>query len=506
MRISGLASGMDVDSMVKQLMTAKREPLNKLNQQKQIMEWTRDSYREMNSKLVDFRNNKLDTYKKSSAMNAMKATVSGNTTALSAEGTADANQIPMNVTVNQLASNEKVTTTSVLTDITSKSTLKQVAAATGFTAQADPGNPSKFTYKMIVNGQTFSFDESKTISEVVNTINSNNDVKLTATFDQVKGQMILTSNQFDKHISVSAPGAAENGLLNVFNTSGGPSTTSLAQKANITVDGISKDFESNKFLLNGVSITLLGKTEDGKASKITTSVDSSKVLETITSFIKDYNELLNTLNTKTSEEKYRSYPPLTDDQKKGMTDDDIKNWQARAKSGILKDDSILTSAISKMRSAIQSGLNGIGGVDLASIGIGTGKYYEEGKIYIKDVDKLKSAIDNNPQGVMNLFQYSSTDTSKPSGIFVQISDGLNNVLSVMADKAGTLKTSSDLNATYKEESTMGKQLKDINKRISTLTTRLTDMETNYYKQFTAMETAMNKYNSQSASLSSFVAH
>lgn len=64
MRISGLASGMDIDTLVQQMMKAKRVPLDKLNQQKQVLEWKRDNYRAINSQLVDFRNNKLFNYKK----------------------------------------------------------------------------------------------------------------------------------------------------------------------------------------------------------------------------------------------------------------------------------------------------------------------------------------------------------------------------------------------------------------------------------------------------------
>src|SRR4051812_20889711 len=55
MRISGLASGMDIDSIVSDMMKIKRMPLDKLKQQKQTMEWQRDDYRAMNTLLLDFR-------------------------------------------------------------------------------------------------------------------------------------------------------------------------------------------------------------------------------------------------------------------------------------------------------------------------------------------------------------------------------------------------------------------------------------------------------------------
>ena len=54
-RIGGLASGMDIDSLVKDLMKAERMPLDKLKQKKQVLEWQRDDYRSMNTLLLDFR-------------------------------------------------------------------------------------------------------------------------------------------------------------------------------------------------------------------------------------------------------------------------------------------------------------------------------------------------------------------------------------------------------------------------------------------------------------------
>lgn len=102
-RISGMVSGLDVDTLVKQMITAKRVPLDKLNQQKQILQWQRDNYREINSKLVDFQNSKLKNYDKSTALNTQTTVVTGNTTALKAEATADANGIPMKMEITELA-------------------------------------------------------------------------------------------------------------------------------------------------------------------------------------------------------------------------------------------------------------------------------------------------------------------------------------------------------------------------------------------------------------------
>jgi len=64
-RIGGLASGMDIDTLVADLMKAERIPYEKLTKSKQKVEWQRDAYREMNTSLLNFRtqtfNMKLST-------------------------------------------------------------------------------------------------------------------------------------------------------------------------------------------------------------------------------------------------------------------------------------------------------------------------------------------------------------------------------------------------------------------------------------------------------------
>ena len=67
----------------------------------------------------------------------------------------------------------------------------------------------------------------------------------------------------------------------------------------------------------------------------------------------------------------------------------------------------------------------------------------------------------------------------------------------IGEKAG--KTASSVNNTF----TLGNLLDDYKNKISAFEERMTALETRYYKQFTAMETAINKANSQSASLSSY---
>lgn len=60
-RISGLASGLDTESLVEDLTAATRAKIEKSQQQKQILEWKQEDYRGILTKLVDFNNKYFGT-------------------------------------------------------------------------------------------------------------------------------------------------------------------------------------------------------------------------------------------------------------------------------------------------------------------------------------------------------------------------------------------------------------------------------------------------------------
>ncbi|WP_231574794.1 flagellar filament capping protein FliD [Paenibacillus sp. FSL R7-0273] len=495
LRVSGFSSGLDIDSVVKQMMAAKRAPLDKLNQQKTLMEWQRDSYREFNAKLVDLKMNKLIKWNTSSQMNTQKAIVGGNTTAVRAEASSASNGVDMSVTVKQLAtkssleSASKLTTTSGTDKVILNTKLSDLSGAT-----------SPLTF-VVDGGESITFTEDDTISTAMARINSGSgDIK--ATFDEVSGKLSITSNKFGAD-NVIENQKVSGSLLTLVKMDYSNTNASFfkAQEAIVEITSSKSataevyTSTSNSLTVNGVSLTFLAKSDTtGGATTIKTQADADKSVETIKAFVETYNELINTMATTIGEEKYRSYTPLTDEQKEAMSEKEIELWEKKAKSGLLKGDVILQTAISDMRSAITSKLG-----DLSEMGITTGQYYENGKIYLNE-DKLKQAILDNPQKVSDIFRGSALEVN--GGIFGALSTAADKALDKIVLKAGTSKFSTDLNFAYKTESVMGRMLKDYNSRINSLQDRLSDLETRYYKQFTAMETAMNKYNSQSSSLSS----
>ncbi|WP_440113451.1 flagellar filament capping protein FliD [Paenibacillus sp. QZ-Y1] len=498
MRINGF-SGMDIDSMVTSLMTAKRLPLNKLTQQKQILEWTRDSYRELNSKIVQL-SDKLQKMNRSEAMNTQQSTVTGNTTAVKADANADASSIPMSVVVSKLATKSSMQTASGLTtagttptDATKKTTLEQIA-----------GSGASGTYELNINDKTITFLKTDTIEAVIGRINSEN-ANVSASFDEISGKFSITAKDYGTNNNIKLTGAdkqpKDSTLMDLFGITS--ANVKVAEAGEVTVtnttDNSTKTYkpDGDSINVNGVKLTLLETTGITGPAKITTQSDPAKAMETIKSFVETYNELLGLMNTKMGEQKYRDFPPLTADQKKDMKEEEIKQWEEKAKSGLLKNDSILSSAVSSMRMVIVGKLG-----DLSAIGITTGQYYENGKLKI-DETKLKAALTTNPEKVVSIFQGSSAlETNKP--LFSELRSKLNAPLEMFVKKVGTSKVDTDGSFTLNADSIMGKQLKNYNSRITEFERKMKDAEARYYKQFTAMESAMSKYQSQSSSLTSLL--
>ncbi|MDP4098593.1 flagellar filament capping protein FliD [Paenibacillus sp. P96] len=486
MRVNGF-SGMDIDSMVKSLMTVKRVPLDKLSQQKQTLEWTRDSYREMNSKIVQF-NDKLAKLSKSEALNTKKSTVSGNTTAVKAEARADANPTAMTVEVTKLAQKANMQTGAGLEGATLNTTLEQLVGGSG---------SAQDTYELHINDKSVTFLKTDKLSTVIARINSEVST-VNASFDEVSGKLTITSKEYGKDIT--ATGQDKTAKPSSLTTLLGM-TTNAAQKGEVKVTselGGTKTYttDSDRLTVNGINLTIL-QTTGGTPSQITTQSDPAKAVETIKSFVDSYNELLGLMNSKVDEQKYRDFPPLTDEQKKDMKEDEIKKWEEKAKSGLLKNDSILSSTVTSMRSVISSNYK-----ELSEIGITTGQYYENGKLYI-DEAKLTEALTTNPDKMLSIFTGSLSDPkSKP--IFSELSSELDDTLDLFSKKVGTSKFDTNASMNLKTESIMGEQLKEYNKRIFDMERKMTNWETRYYKQFTAMEQAMSQLQSQSSSLTSYL--
>ena len=503
LRIGGLVSGLEVDAIIKDMMAIKRVPLDRLEQEKQILQWQQEDYRELNTSLRSFRD-KVFNMRLQSTYQA-KTAVSSNAGAVAAAATGSAIPGRYTVTVTQLAEGVLKGSQAALADETdAEGNTKTLAGQ--FTTLS--GSIS-FTLEGSAGSREFAFDTATdNIYTVVAEINAA-DLGISAGYDANLNRFFLStaSTGADAVIKVTADsdnfltGPLEDGSDNVLKLQmklygAGPPEEGLYAGQDARFDfgdagGLTS--ASNTVTVNGITLNL--KEGGGAGSTITIANDTDAVYEAVTEFITAYNEVIEQINDKLAETRYRDYPPLTGAQRKEMSETEIERWEEFARSGLLRNDTLLNRVAINMRatmSAVVPGLTAGAGYDnLAGTGITTGTYDEKGKLYV-DEDRLREALQEDPEGVRNLFTTSS-DTYQEKGIAMRLYEDVNNAMSLLAAKAG-----SDSSYSLADNSTIGKRMAQIDGDIDKLEERLNKIEDRYWRQFTALERAVQQMNAQSA--------
>ena len=547
LRISGLASGMDIDSIVSDLMKAERLPLDKITQKKTYTEWQRDDYRTMNTALSELDKLIFEGIGKQASFNKKTVTVS-NENAISVKNVNSMSNFSGTVKVDQLATaatmiskapaaiklTDKFELSSSLSSYVGKNiAIKAINKDGDFDKQKDangavlPDKDKVFSY---------TIKDGDTLESIINKINADSGV--TVFFDEKSQKFSITAkNTGDAKVNESGAvtdlpeivlgtsintngvdefteegtsgffkeimgmGSRNKGAINPPTEFGGEQ----GKNAILTYNGLKIERSSNTFTINGAQLTIKKTTATDETVTFSSTPDVDTIYDTIKKFVDSYNGLIANISDKTAERKNKNYAPLSDEQKKAMSDDEVKKWEAIARKGTLSRDSTLSSLLTKMRSSIYTSVNeGNSFGSLAKIGISTTKnYLEGGKLEINETT-LRKAIEEDPNGIYNLFMVKVekeqngkqvTDLDK-SGVVRRLREDLKAAMTNISEKAG--KTSS-VNNTF----TLGKLLDNYKDKISAFEEKMKNLESRYYKQFTAMEKAINRANSQSASLTSF---
>ncbi|MBO2944842.1 flagellar filament capping protein FliD [Paenibacillus sp. F411] len=589
MRITGMASGMDIDSIIKQLMNAEKIPYNKVVKKRDLLDYKMNAYREVNLKLSSFRDT-MQNFRLSSSLagskftstDDSKVTVTGSATQ-SVSHTIEVDELASNAVKSSLASISKVGLTgsalSPSTDITTgvndtlsislngttrnitldagtydptqlmnqlQSKMDQVfgpnritASITGSALQLDAvgtggslpvitvneGNgglaaigysgkqsskidlttpfvdiADKFNTPLTfssgagsfkINGVDITFSETSSIQEIMSKVNQSA-AGVNMTYDGVSDRVTFTS----KTTGVASQIKLENGTGNFLNAIGVDLEVKTGTDAAIKIDGVSSFRDSNTFTIDGLSYTLLDKTTAPVTVKADRDVEG--IVNKIKDFVKQFNEVVEVVNTKLTEKKARGYEPLLSEEKKELSETEIKLWEEKVKTGLLYGDSILSGVKSNLSSMLITSVDGVPGEynSLYEIGLTTSKFVkggynpkDAGKIVI-DEQKLRKAVEEDPDAVIGLFtNYSNNESSE--GIAHRLYNSLNNTVSEISRKAGRsggaiLDASTDL----------GKQYSDLQADILDWDSRLTKKEDQYYKRFSAMEKALQSSNSQ----------
>ncbi|WP_226670809.1 flagellar hook-associated protein 2 [Metabacillus litoralis] len=477
-RIGGLASGMDTDQIVTDLMKAERIPLNKLTQKKQILEWQREEYREMNKLLNDFDQFIYGNMTLQKDFLKKKVT-SSDTSAVTAVANSSAANIGTRIEVTQIAKSANW--------ISSGPTTFTGGVQRTLDLSVTKGDGSTSNNIQIV------IEENDTLENVISKLSNNKDLGISVFRDTHTGQVVITKKETGEKAAITLNNTDS---TEIFKSLG---FTDAAVGSNLTVgsgtqgkdsifsiNGLTTSRTTNTFVVDNVTYTLH---KDNSAANVSLSNDTDNMVDKVVQFVNKYNELIEKVNGKMNEEKYRSYQPLTDTEKETMTEKQIELWEERAKSGLIKNDSILSGALTKMRSDLYNPNNSnVDFKQLAQIGITTSSnYLDKGKLLINET-KLRDAVAKDPTAIFQLFN-SSGSTTESVGLAKRIRETISTTIKSIEKKAGK-------NTSTNQQFTIGRNLTNLNKQINRFEDRLIKVEDRYWSQFSAMEQAIQKSNSQ----------
>lgn len=505
-RISGMVSGMDTDSMVKELVSAYQTKTDNYKKQQQKLEWKQDAWKELNSKIYKFYTN---TFNRTLSSNYnKKKTVSSDeskASVIAANGSVVGTQT---LKINELATTGYLTGGEVSGKngkVTANSTLSELGIV----------NSTSMTLTIGGEEKTISLRGTMKISELVTELKNNG---LTASFDEKNQRFFVSSNtsgaeaNFDITAAKDADGneieSSKNALeaLGFIEKSGETDPAKKPVKiegkdAEIELNGATFKSASNTFSINGLTITAKAKTAKDETLTLSTDTDVDAIYNSIKDFFKEYNELIKEMDTLYNAESAKGYEPLTDEEKDSMSDKEIEKWETKIKDSLLRRDSTLSSVTSLMKTAMQKSfvINGKS-YSLSSFGINTAGYFdssenEKGVFHINGdpddsstaskTDQLKTMIASDPDAVASFFS--------------QLSKNL-------YDELGKKMSSTTLSSAFTvyNDKQMKSEYNQYTKTIKKWEDYVSEQEEKWYNKFAAMETALSKLQSSTSALSGLI--
>lgn len=498
MRMTGMASGMDINNKVNELMQAEREPLVDMQQDQKETELKMDEYREVNRDLMKFHDDMFEKVMMPSSMTA-KDVQSSNDSLVSAEAASSAAEGTYTFEDVELASSEtNVSAAPVYAegsdsdDIDLNAPLSEMdqylAGEVGETFEVelttfdDDGEPVEFTE---------SYDAaSTTMNDVLEDINAS-EIGAQAFFDENSGQLSVTREE----TGVRNPDdGAEimfgegNFMTDVMNMD--EANAEEAQDASFTMNGMETTRRDNSFEIDGMTVSLNDAFADQQVT-VEVGTDTDEIFDNVMSFVDGYNELINDLDEKTNEEYHRDYKPLTEEQMQEMDEREIEMWNEQAESGLLRNDDVINRGVNSMRSDMYGEFapedeNQAFNM-LPDIGITTGDWENRGELQV-DEDELRAAIEEDSESVFNLF--AADGEGEERGIARRVRDSVDNTMNTISERAG------NPDMPVSENSTLGREISNQNDRIVNFERRMQQVEDRYWNEFNEMERAMNEANAQ----------
>lgn len=382
----------------------------------------------------------------------------------------------------------------------------------GFPPIAD-GRTPQITVKFNSKELRFNIDDKTTMQDFADEINKAGAEDLKASYNEETGQFTVTDrNGVEQEFTVEVGGTVyEREIQPLVNYTTGRDAIMDVEINGVRFENLTRS--SNTFDIDGLNITVKGEfttgtDKDGRpeeAVTFSTTTDSDKIVEAIRSFVDDYNEMItelkNAYSTLPAEKSNGArYEPLTAEEEDGYSESELKAYNEKAKQGILFGDTTLSGMYSKLLNSIQPG--GSDGQTLREIGIGTS--YSSGLTTISlDEDKLRSALESDPDKVKNAFAKTKEGGSATDGLMKTMQNTLEAYVKtngepkgVLITRAGSIKAPTSLNS-----NSLKSQMDSIDSQIDRWTDKMADQIDRYTSKFSKLEQLIAEMNSQASALS-----
>lgn len=541
LRMTGMYSGMDTESIVSQLVKAKSTKVTNLKNEQKKLEWKQTAWQDLNSKIYNMYSKTLSNLRLTSAY-SKKSTVSSDSTkatVVASEGAVNGTQT---LQVNKLAKSGYLTgakldgktttttgtdgkdvtkvvnweTTDKLSEIDSNLTGKTISLTTGTGTDAKTTD-IEITADMTINDLVAKFKDAG-VNASFDTTNQRFFINSTGT-----GSAKNFTLSSDDSTALASLGLDPNATYTDINGSKNSCVKIEGQDAEIVLNGATFTSDSNTFSINGLTINTLGVTDE--EISLVTSTDYDGIYNTIKDFLTEYNDLINEMDKLYNADSARKYDMLTNDEKDSMTDDEVEQWEDKIKSALLRKDNSLYNVMNTLTTTMMDGYyennlsdkqkknmsaseisawykeNGGKKHYLSDYGIGTLSYFEaqdnehhayhingdaDDEFTSTKEDKLKAAIADDPEGTANFF------ATLCKSLYSKLDE--------------TMSESTDYSSIYKvyNDKQLKKDYNDYTKKISDAEDELNDYEDRWYNKFSKMEVALSKLQSQTSSISSML--
>lgn len=518
MRMTGLISGMDTESVIKELVQVRKTRVDNAKKAQTKLEWKQDAWKSLNTKLQNLQTKYVASMRFSTAYAKLKTSVSDKSKADVITGE-NATASVQNLKITQLAKTAYFTGGAV-TNSGSEEKLTALSKVSEFIGDLpeemafDENSGFNLKFAGATDSIRIDVNSETTISDILNQIKEKGEGKLNATFDEKTQRFFISAKESGADLNFTISGDGENtlgdhlvsklGLKAVAegtDAQEGEATYISGKNAQIYLNGAKFENSTNVFEINGLTITALDTTE-GEGITLTTQQDTDGIYDMIRNFFKEYNSIINEMDKLYNAEKAKDMEPLTEEEKDDMSDSEIEKWEQKIKDQILRRDDTLYSVSDGLKTVFAKGVEMDGKtVYLSEFGIGTLGYFlsgdneknayhidgdENDKDTSGNADKLKSAIANDPDKVVSFF----------TKLF-------NNVYTKMNDLSKSIEGTRSFGTFYNDKK-MKTDYNDYKSKIKDLESALSDYEDKWYKKFAAMETAMAKLQSNTNAVTSML--